>query len=124
MADLRVTVDELELEANWTDDAPETRRAVEDAIPLSGDAVRWGEELYFDVPVDAPAENAREAVPEGTIAYWPLGSKLCLFWGETPASVDGEPRAASPVNVVARLSDTSALEELDGGARVRLEQLG
>ncbi|MEY7851627.1 cyclophilin-like fold protein [Natrarchaeobius sp. A-rgal3] len=123
MADLRVTVDDLELEADWTDDAPETRRALEEALPLSGDAVRWGEELYFDVPVDAPAENAREAVPKGAIAYWPPGSKLCLFWGETPASVDGEPRAASPVDVVARLSDTSALEEVDGGARVRLERL-
>ncbi|TYT63314.1 cyclophilin-like family protein [Natrialba swarupiae] len=123
MADLRVTVDDRELGATWTDDAPATRRALEDALPLSGDAVRWGDELYFDVPVDVPAENGCEVVPVGAVAYWPPGSKLCLFWGETPASVDDEPRAASPVNVVARLSDTSALEGVDGGARVRVERL-
>ncbi len=65
--------------------------------------------------MDVPAENGCEVVPVGAVAYWPPGSKLCLFWGETPASVDDEPRAASPVNVVARLSDTSALEGSTAG---------
>ncbi|MFP8953806.1 cyclophilin-like fold protein [Natrialbaceae archaeon A-arb3/5] len=122
MDDLRVTVDGTELTANWTDDAPETRRALEEALPVAGDAIRWGDELYFDVPIDVPAENAREVVPEGAIAYWSTGNKLCLFWGETPASLDGEPRAASPVNVVATVADTEALADLDGGARVRCER--
>ncbi|RQG92452.1 cyclophilin-like family protein [Natrarchaeobius chitinivorans] len=122
MADLRVIVDGISLEANWTGDAPETRDALEGALPVAGEAVRWGDELYFDVPVDVPAENAREAVPEGAIAYWPPGNKLCLFWGPTPASVDDEPRAASPVTVVARVTDTDPLEAVDGGARVGIER--
>ncbi|SDJ98943.1 cyclophilin-like family protein [Natronorubrum texcoconense] len=122
MADLFVTVDGRSLEATWTDDAPETKAALESALPVAGDGVRWGEELYFDLALDAPPENAREAVPEGAIAYWPAGSKLCLFWGETPASQDGEPRAAAPVTVVALLEDVSALSDLEGGARVQLER--
>ncbi|PCR92805.1 cyclophilin-like family protein [Natrinema ejinorense] len=122
MTDLRVTVDGRELEATWTDDAPETRAALEDALPVAGDAIRWGEELYFDLALDAPPENASAAVPEGAIAYWPAGKKLCLFWGETPASEDGEPRAAAPVTVVARIDETVALADLEGGARVRLER--
>lgn len=123
MTDLRVTVDDVELEANWIDEAPETRRALESALPVAGDAVRWGDELYFDVALDAPRENASEVVPEGAIAYWPAGSKLCLFWGPTPASADGEPRAAAPVNVVARVRDVGPLadRDLEGGARLRLE---
>lgn len=121
MADLRVTVDDLELEATWTDDAPETRRALEDALPVAGDAVRWGDELYIDVALDAPLENAREVVPEGAVAYWPAGSKLCLFWGPTPASADGEPRAAAPVSVVARVTDVDPLTAVDGSARFALE---
>lgn len=122
MADLSVTVDDRPLEATWTDDASETRAALEAALPVSGDAVRWGDELYFDRSLDAPLENAREVVPAGAIAYWPAGSKLCLFWGPTPASQDGEPRAAAPVTVVARLEDVASLSDLKGGAKIRLER--
>ena len=120
--DLIVTVDDRTLETDWTDDAPETRAALESALPVAGDAVRWGDELYVDVPLDAPLENASEVVPEGAIAYWPAGEKLCLFWGPTPASQDGEPRAAAPVTVVARVLDVAALADLEGGARLRLER--
>lgn len=121
MADLRVTVDDLELAANWTDDSPETRDAVAGALPLAGDATRWGDELYFRTDVDVSPENARVEVPVGALAYWPQGNALCLFWGETPASVDDEPRGAAPVNVVAVVAHVSPLSDLDGGARVRVE---
>lgn len=123
MSELRVTVDDRELAAVWTDGAPETTAALENALPVTGDATRWGDELYFDLALEAPPENAREVVPEGAIAYWPAGAKLCLFWGETPASEEGEPRAAAPVTVVARVTDSEPLADLEGGARVRLEQI-
>lgn len=119
---LRVTVDGRELSAGWTDGNPETRAAVADALPLSGAATRWGDELYFRVPVDAPAEDAREVVEPGAVAYWPAGNALCLFWGPTPASTGDEPRAASPVNVVAIVRDVAPLADLDGGATVTVER--
>jgi hypothetical protein len=122
MADLRVTVDDHELEAEWTGKNPTTREAIADALPLEGHATRWGDELYFRTPVDVPAEDARPEVPVGAIAYWPQGNAVCLFWGPTPASEGDEPRAASPVNVVAKLSDVSVLETLDGGTVVRLAE--
>jgi hypothetical protein len=127
MADLAITVStgdgEISLEANWTDDAPRTREAIDDALPLAGDAAKWGDELYFSVPVDVEAENARAAVDVGTVADWPQGNALCLFWGPTPASRGGEPRAASPVNVVAQLDDVDPLRAVSGGARVRIEAI-
>ena len=120
MADLRVTVDDHELEAEWTGKNPTTREAIADALPLEGDATRWGDELYFRTDVDAPPENARAAVPEGALTYWPQGSAVCLFWGPTPASEGTEPRAASPVNVFAQVADTSALSDLSGGTTVEI----
>lgn len=124
MTDLLVTVGDRDLEATWTDDAPETQAALEAALPLAGDAIRWGDELYFDVSLDedVPLENGREVVPEGAIAYWPSGHKCCLFWGPTPVSRNGEPRAAAPVTVVARFDDIEALTTLEGGTRVRLDR--
>jgi uncharacterized protein len=121
-SDLRVVVGDRELTATWSDGAPETRAALEDALPVSGDAVRWGDELYISASLEAPLEDGREVVPEGSIAYWPAGEKLCLFWGPTPASVDDEPRAAAPVTVVARVDETEALADLDGGSELRLER--
>lgn len=121
MADLRILVDGRELTATWTGSNPETGSAVEDALPLSGDAARWGDELYFSIPVDVPAENAETEVPVGAVAYWPQGDAICLFWGPTPASTGPEPRAASPVNVVAQVDDVGPLESLDGRATVTVE---
>jgi hypothetical protein len=125
MADLRLTVSdgsrEIDLRADWTDDAPETREALAAALPVESTASRWGDELYFSISVDAAPENARAAVDVGTVAYWPQGNALCLFWGPTPASTGEEPRAASPVNVVARVRDVSALAAIEDGAHVRVE---
>lgn len=117
---LYVEVDGGMAEAEWLDDAPETRSAVEDALPLEGSASKWGCELYFPVPVDVEAEDAVERVPEGAVAYWPEGNAVCLFWGPTPASEGDEPRAASPVNVFASVEDTSVFTDAGDGSRVRL----
>ena len=124
MADLRITVDDRTLEADWVDGCPATRRAIETALPLGGAAARWGDELYVETPVDVEAEDAVAAVPVGAVAYWPAGRALCLFWGPTPASTGAEPRAASPVNVVAQVRDVGPLADLDGGATIRVETAG
>jgi hypothetical protein len=121
MAELRIDVDDRTLEANWTEGNPRTRAAIRDALPLSGDATRWGDELYFSIPVDVEPDNTQTAVPAGAVAYWPAGNALCLFWGPTPASKDAEPRAAGPVGVVAEVADVTPLAALDGGASVRVE---
>lgn len=122
MTDLRILVDGQELTATWTGANPETRAAIADALPLEGDAARWGEELYFRTEVDVPAEDAQAEVPVGAVAYWPQGNAVCLFWGPTPASRGDEPRAASPVNVVAEIDDVGPLSRVEGGATVRIER--
>jgi hypothetical protein len=122
MVDLRVRVDSHELTASWTDENPTTRRAIEEALPLEGLATRWGDELYFQTDVDVPPEDAQTTVPVGAIAYWPAGNAICVLWGETPASHGEEPRAASPVTVIALLEDVAPLAAIEGGATLRIEQ--
>lgn len=121
MASLHVHVDEHTFTASWTEKNPETKTAIEDSLPIEGEATRWGDELYMRTPVDVPEEDAQREVPVGALAYWPQGNAVCLFWGPTPASTDDTPVAASPVNVVARLEDTSSLASLSGNARLRIE---
>ena len=119
MAALEIRVDDIELTADWIDDNPRTRRALDAVLPVEGDAARWGEELYLTIPVDVPPEHTQIEVPVGALAYWPSGNALCLFWGPTPASSGSAPAAASPVSVVAQVADVDPLHDLDsGGARL------
>lgn len=122
MSDLRVVVDAETLPAEWVDESPKTRAAIERALPIGGAATRWGEELYVRSDVDIGAESPRAELEAGELAYWPQGNAICLFWGPTPASVGDEPRAASPVNVFAR-AEVSEFDPDPGGATLRIESV-
>lgn len=85
------------------DDSP-TADAIRAALPLQSVVNRWGEEIYFSIPVKAAeAPNARQEMAVGELAYWPVGSALCIFFGPTPASTGDAPRAYSAVNPVGQV---------------------
>jgi hypothetical protein len=100
-----------------------TAQAIWNALPLQGRANRWGDEIYFAIPVSLGEDSAQEEVGVGDLAYWPPGNALCIFWGPTPASRADEPRAASPVNVFAHIEGAiPAFSTVPSGTTVRLEQ--
>ena len=106
-------------------DSP-TARAIAAALPIRTQGNRWGEEIYFEIPIDAQLEeNARQVVDAGDIAYWPTGRAFCLFFGPTPASQGDEIRAASPVNVIGRITgDYIRLVDVADNAFVSIEPNG
>lgn len=78
-------------------------------LPLDVRMSRWGDEYYGDAGLDVAEEaGARTEMSVGEVAVWPEGRALCIFFGPTPASVSGEPRAISPVNPVGRLLEDVA----------------
>ena len=102
---------------------PKTADAIWNALPIEAHANRWGEEIYFSTSVNASVEQAQEFVDIGDIAYWPPGKAFCIFFGRTPASTDGRPRAASEVNVFARtVGDASTFKKLRDGERIVVER--
>jgi hypothetical protein len=76
--------------------APRTVDALLRALPVGGRAAIWGEEIYFQVSVQAAAESPRNKVEVGSIAYWPMGSAVCVFFGPT--------KPYSPVNMIGRVT--------------------
>src|SRR5579883_216110 len=50
-----------------------TADAIWNALPLEARARTWGDEIYFDVPVDCPPEAPREVVDRGDLGCWPPG---------------------------------------------------
>ena len=82
---------------------PETCKAIWDKLPLNLNLSRWGEELYGEIPVAIGGENTQVDCEVGDVGYWPDGNGFCIFFGPTPASKDEKPRAASPVNIFAKI---------------------
>jgi hypothetical protein len=112
------------IEAVVTSESPKTAEAVWAALPFKGNANRWGDEVYFSIPVNLKEEKARAEVEVGSVAYWPPGKALCIFFGPTPVSQHGEPRAYSPVNVFAKVaSDPTAFKKVQDGDPVTLERI-
>ena len=100
-----------------------TSEALWSALPIEGSANRWGDEIYFGIPVTVGLEEAQQTVDVGDIGYWPPGKAFCIFFGQTPASKGKEPRAASPVNVFARIvGDPLVFRKVKDGDKVRIER--
>ncbi len=110
---IRIIAGDVEGTGSLNDTA--TAQKVFDALPIRSDAQRWGAEVYFRIPVDAPEEDAQAQVPSGTLAYWPPGKCFCIFFGQTPAS---------PVNVIGMLdANPDAWDAVAEGAPIQIERL-
>jgi len=107
-------------------DSP-TARAIEEALPFEGRANRWGEEIYFTIPVQVgEAADARQDMEVGELGYWPVGAAFCIFFGPTPVSNSDRPRAYSNVNPFGRLEGDEeelrrTLSSVKEGDTVRVE---
>jgi hypothetical protein len=117
---ITITAGSVRMEAELNDSP--TAQAIGEALPITGRANTWGDEVYFKIPVQAEEEaDARADVAVGELGYWPVGSAFCIFFGPTPASDGPEPRAASPVNILGRvLGDATEFRQVPGGATVEL----
>ncbi|MFX0148179.1 MAG: cyclophilin-like fold protein [Candidatus Hodarchaeota archaeon] len=85
------------------DKNPKTCKAIWEKLPFDLHLSRWGEELYGEIPVSMGEENSQVDCEVGDIGYWPSGNGFCIFFGPTPASKDDKPRAASSVNIFAKI---------------------
>ncbi|MDP7206495.1 MAG: cyclophilin-like fold protein [Pirellulaceae bacterium] len=99
-----ITVGETDFTAELNDSP--TALDLVGQLPIESPASRWGDELYFSIPVDHPAgPDARDEMAVGELAYWPPGNAVCIFFGPTPVSHGNEPRAADACNVLGHILD-------------------
>ena len=82
-------------------------------LPITSNVNRWGDEIYFSIPLKANIENGVEEVDVGTVVFWPPGNALCIFFGKTPASQGDKPQAASPVTIIGNIVNIE-IKELKG----------
>lgn len=123
MPAILIAVNDLEFRADLA--GSPTAQKLWEALPIEGKAHIWGEEIYFSIPISATQEpDAQQDVEVGTIAYWPAGEAFCIFFGPTPVSLDGAPRAYSPVNILGKIEgDLTVLKTVQQGATVQLRKV-
>ena len=124
MSRIRFDFGELKLEAELLDTP--TAQAIAAALPMTSSALTWGEEVYFDVPVNVAREkDARAVITPGEIAYWPQGPAIAIGFGRTPISQGNETRLASPCNVFAKaLGSVKVLGKIKTGTKVEVTLVG
>ena len=95
--------------------APRTVDALVRKMPLEGRAALLKGGFYFPVPLQIGLEKSVKTVSSGTIAFWPLGSALCLFYDDSTTY--------SPVNVVGNASFNEVFREVQMGTIIRVEKV-
>jgi len=92
-------------------------------LPCEASANTWGEEVYFELPLEALLESdAQQVVEPGTVCFWVQGSSLALPFGPTPVSKGDECRLVTRCNVLGKIEgDPRRLKKVKQGVRIRVE---
>ena len=95
--------------------APRTIDALVRKLPVEGRAALWKEEVYFETPIKMGEEKAKGTVEKGTIAFWPMGSAICIFYGES--------QPYSPVSILGEITENLELfSRVKSGTKIRVEK--
>jgi hypothetical protein len=94
--------------------APRTVDTIVRKLPVEGRAALWKEEVYFEIPVKIGEEKAKPTVETGAIAFWPMGSALCVFFGTS--------QPYSSVNILGKITKNLELfRQVKSGATIKVE---
>jgi hypothetical protein len=97
--------------------APRTIDTIIRKLPVEGRAALWKEEVYFEIPVKIGEEKAKTTVETGTIAFWPMGSALCVFYGQS--------QPYSSVNILGKITKNLDLfKQVRSGTTIKVELIG
>ncbi|MCJ7425370.1 cyclophilin-like fold protein [Candidatus Bathyarchaeota archaeon] len=96
--------------------SPRTIDMIVRKLPVEGRAALWKEEVYFETPIKMGEEKAKGTVEGGTLAFWPMGSAICIFYGES--------QPYSPVNILGKITKNLELfKQVKSGTKIRVELL-
>ncbi len=94
--------------------APRTVDLIVRKLPMEGRAALWKEEVYFETPIKMGEEKAKGTVEVGTIAFWPMGSAICIFHGSS--------QPYSPVSILGKITANLELfKRVKSGTKIRIE---
>lgn len=94
---------------------PGIAEAIWQALPFEAAASLWGEEVYFDVPLELEDERSSPTAAAGDICYWCPGPAFCIFFGKT--------QPYSAVNHIGKVTDgLEMFRDVEAGDRIVLRR--
>ena len=95
--------------------APRTVDMIVRRLPMEGRAALWKDEVYFETPIKMGEEKAKATVEKGTIAFWPMGSAICVFYGES--------QPYSPVSILGEITENlEVFSRVKSGMKIKVEK--
>ena len=96
--------------------APRTIDTIIRKLPVEGRAAIYKEEVYFEIPIKMGEEKAKSTVETGTIAFWPMDSALCVFYGKS--------QPYSPVSILGKVtSNLELFKQVKSGSTIKVQLL-
>jgi hypothetical protein len=96
--------------------APRTIDTIVRRLPIEGRAALYKEEVYFEIPIKMGEEKAKSTVEEGTIAFWPMDSALCVFYGKS--------QPFSRVSILGKItSNLELFKQVKSGLTIKVQLL-
>jgi hypothetical protein len=93
--------------------APRSIDTIIRKIPIEGRAALYKEEVYFETSLKMGEEKAKPTVEQGTIAFWPMGSAICVFYGKS--------QPYSPVSILGKVtSNLDLFKQVKSGTKIRV----
>ena len=94
--------------------APRTVDSIVRKMPAEGRAALYKEEVYFEISIKMGEEKAKPTVETGAIAFWPMGSAICVFYGKS--------QPYSPVSIIGKVTkNIEIFQHVKSGTRIRIE---
>ena len=96
--------------------SPRTIDVLVKKMPIEGRAALWKEEVYFETPAKAGSEKPKAKVNTGDIAYWPMSSAICIFYGSS--------QPYSPVNLLGKVTkNLEIFKTVKSGTKIIVEKM-
>jgi len=79
-----------------------TSSAIKNILPFKSIVKTWGEEIYFEIPIEESLDlenDAKDIINIGEIAYWIEGKCIAIGYGKTPISKGNEIKLAARTNI-------------------------
>lgn len=93
--------------------APRSIDTIVRKLPIEGRAALYKEEVYFETSLKMGEEKAKATVEQGTIAFWPMGSAICVFYGKS--------QPYSPVSILGKItSNLDLFKQIKSGTKIRV----
>ena len=121
MPRIRLTTKKLSFEADLRETI--TTQKLLAVLPCQSTISTWGDEIYFQIPVNSILEeDAEQVVEPGTVGFWVEGQSLAIPFGPTPISEGQECRLAARVNLLGKVvGDPKRLKDVNAGESITIE---